>query len=174
MMTIREDESAPAAYPSPPEGLSVAAAAIPPAAVWGRIEEYTRVRWAARQVTWSVIANRRHYFAPPLAPWRFESAQVFDDLAGAWVAAEVGQDAWGQTLERGRWMLTYTIGDDDADVPPGVLEAYRRLAEYWAEAQGQAALASVKDGDYAATFNANRMADALRASGAADLLRAYR
>lgn len=168
-----ELESAPDAYPDPPPNLSAAAQSIPAGVVWDRLERYTRQRWTPRNVVWQVsVAGRKEAFEPRLQPAVFASARVWDETSHQWESATPIRAPWGVMLECGDWQLTFVVG---VDAPPlRALEAYRRLAEYWAEVQGNASLASVKDGDYAASFNANAIGRALQLSGAADLLRPYR
>ncbi len=51
---VSQVESPPGSYPAVPTGLSTAAAALPPAMVWGRIESYIVYRWTTRAVVWVV------------------------------------------------------------------------------------------------------------------------
>lgn len=168
MDVLSEDEVVPA-YPAAPSGLTPAAAALDPAALWRRLETWTTRRWPARNVTWIVCGAGA--FVPRLAPAVLVTAEQWD--GNTWSAITPAAAPFGLVLELGTYRLTYTVGDN-ADIPASVAEAYRRLAEFSAQVQGNAGLTSVKDGDYSATFSASAAAKALQLSGAADLLRPYR
>lgn len=169
MHIAREDEGEPLDYPAPPDGLSAAALAIEPAAVWQRLESWMTHRWGARTVTW--IAHGCGVFVPRLQPAELVTALRWD--FGGWVPETLAPAPVGLLLDNETYELTYTVGSADTP-PPAVLEAYRRLAEYWAETQADAGYNSVTDGDYSFTRSPNAMARALQHSGAADLLRRYR
>lgn len=172
LVLLDELESSPYEYPAAPEGLSAAAAAIPADVVWDRIERYTRTRWIARPVVWQVECGRKEAFCPRLSPAAFVMAHRWDEDSREWTIVDIDAAPWGVLIDSGSWQLTFKVGGGPP--PLRALEAYRRLAEYWAEAQASPGLANVRDGDYSATFDRNALARALQLSGAADLLRPYR
>ncbi len=76
----------------------------------------------------------------------------------------------------GPYRFTGTAGEDDADVPAIVQEAYRRLAEYFAEPIAGIGVHSEAVPDIATIEYGSPTwrAQALQQSGAADLLRTFR
>ncbi|NNC24227.1 hypothetical protein HKX42_10325 [Salinisphaera sp. USBA-960] len=166
--TIRIEESTPT-YPAPPADLSDAAAAIEPAVVWGRLEAWMNRRWAKRQVICDTDSGGA--FSPPLRPAKLGKAEQWTGCA--WKEITPKEGPFGVILADAPHRLTFTVGDD-TDVPAELYEAYRRLAEYWAETPIDGGLTEVSDGDYSHKRSANAAARALPNSGAADLLRRYR
>lgn len=171
-------EGTPASWPAAPEGLSDAAAAIPPAAIWSRLEAWAKVRWATRSVEWIVWGSG--CWKPPLADVEIETVEIWD--AYAWATPDDDRAPQpapvGQHFPcRGPYRLIGTAGAGEA--PAVGLEAYRRLAEYLAAsdpAPGSTRY-TLAIGD-AVTENSARgpdwLAMALFNSGAADLLRPLR
>lgn len=166
---IREDEGVPLDYPAMPEGLSDAAKGIEPAVVWQRLESWITHRYGERSVEW--ITRGCGLFVPRLKPAELVSVEIWN--GSGWAQETPALAPEGVLLGDHPYRLTYTVGT--ATAPDSVLEAYRRLAEYWAEADtAGAGLTSVTDGDYSFTRSATATARALQNSGAADLLRRYR
>jgi hypothetical protein len=174
--TIRQKEALPAAYPDIPDNLSAAAAALDPAFIWQRIEDYTAYRWSERAVEF--IAEGPGHWEAPLSPVTIATAEVWRNEA--WEALTLPASPFGGYVMAGcgPYRFAGTVGDDDADVPAGVMEAFRRLAEYMASKPDVAgatrslqALGPIrKEHERAADW----MARAIVNSGAGDLLRAYR
>jgi hypothetical protein len=172
----KETEAAPASYPSAPAGLSTAAAALDPDAIWQRIEAYCSFRWTARQVVWIVEGSGD--WCPPLAPLVIDAEEVWN--GEAWEdATTVYASPYGgyRFITEGPYRITGTVGG--GEVPAAVNEAFRRLAEYMADTDDRAGVSSYSvnmGGAIQESYsrNAGHMAKALQNSGAADLLRPYR
>jgi hypothetical protein len=177
-VTIKQTETSPDAYPDPPEGLSAAATAIL-STVWRRIEVYTAFRTTVRDVTW--IVEGCGEWVPPLTPAAIATVEVWQ--GDAWQVAEPPSSPLGGYMlpGHGPYRFTGTAGDDDADVPSDLAEAFRRLAEYMA-ADASAVPAGARVFNLTVPGVAEEsierspawMAQALINSGAADLLRRYR
>ncbi|MES1934303.1 hypothetical protein T35B1_16941 [Salinisphaera shabanensis T35B1] len=172
--TLRQREGEPdVAYPVP--GLSEAAEALDPAALWHRIEAYIAHRWHPRPVTW--VLQGAGEWTPPLTPTTIDSI-------GRWYGTsfepvDVYPAPLGYCFEHGTYQVQATVGADEQP-PAEVMEAYRRLAEYLADDYDVGTVAnhaSVGLGN-ALTMEYDRpnawQAKALQHSGAADLLRRYR
>lgn len=177
-VTIKQTETTPEAYPEAPEGLSAAATAILPA-VWRRIEIYIAYRTTVRDVTW--IVEGCGEWVPPLTPASIATVEVWQ--GDAWQEADPRPSPLGGYAlpGHGPYRFTGTAGDDDADVPPDILEAVRRLAEYMAVAVDRehpgartVSMATADVGSLSIERSPAWMAQALVNSGAADLLRRYR
>ncbi len=177
-VTIRQTETSPVAYPAAPEGLSAAATAIL-AAVWRRIEGYVAFRTTVRDVAWVVEGCGE--WVPPLTPATIATVEIWE--ADAWTAVMLRPSPLGGYVlpGEGPYRFTGTAGDDDADVPADLVEAFRRLSEYMAAAvdleHAGARTVSEAVPDVASTTVERSpawMAQALINSGAADLLRQYR
>ena len=165
--TLTQDEAAPAAPPVPGgDGGDLAA--------WARLEAYVTRRWPARAVTWHVRGPGE--WNPPLTPATVTLVEAFE--SGAWVEVTCEATFLGgvELLGEGPYRITATVGDD-SDPPDAVLEAYRRLSTYSAEA--------MRPGVTRQSFDAGSMgvereidprwlARAMQLSGAGDLLRPYR
>lgn len=173
--TIKQIEYTPLNYPAPPEGLSTAAAALSPAVVWGRIEQYTAYRFTERDVEW-IVSGPGHWH-PPLTPTTIATVEYWSS-ADEWESADLSPSPYG-----GYWLpctgpyrFTGTVGG--GTVPAAVSEAYRRLAEYMAARPGKAGATSetITAGSVSVGYrrDAAWLAQAMQASGAADLLRTYR
>ncbi|MBI1416080.1 MAG: hypothetical protein GC146_02550 [Limimaricola sp.] len=178
--TISETEAAPIAYPDPPAGLSTAAAALDPDAIWARIEAYITTRWTARDVVW--VVEGAGLWAPPLTPATVATVEVWADGAWSAVTPEASPVGGYDFADDSWYRVTASVGG--GTVPAAVLEAFRRLAEYSAAIgdfgmmQGKAGSNSFtgKVGEIEASGTRAPMwaARALQQSGAADLLRRYR
>jgi hypothetical protein len=179
---IRQLESAPEEYPAAPSGLSADAAALDPAIVWRRIESYTAYRWTARTVAWIVQGPGEWH--PPLTPATIDAAaiQVWNGTAWELIDDLAPSPLGGYFLPgRGPYEFAATVGDidlDDFPVPPIVMQAYKRLAEYFVADPGTAGARSQQMTVGGLTMEHSRseswMAMAMQNSGAGDLLRSYR
>lgn len=172
-VTIRQTESVPEDYPPSPEGLSAEAEAIDPAVIWQRIEAYTALRFATRDVVWIVEGNGEWY--PPLNPATVATTEVWSD--DAWQTVELRPTALGGYCLPGcgPYRITGTAGDDDAEVPALIMEVYRRFAEYLAALAAKPGLRSENiPGIWSGEYDNRARARALQDSGAADVLRNYR
>ena len=173
-VTLKQTESAPDAYPDAPEGLSTDAAAIDPALIWQRIESYVAWRGASRDVEW--IVEGEGQWSPPLKPAIVTTTEGWSD--DAWQAVELRPTALGGYCLPGcgPYRIAGTVGDDAADVPALIMEAFRRLAEYFAAlgfddvGKRSESVPDIWQGEY----DNRARARALQDSGAADLLRTFR
>lgn len=173
--TIHVIEGTPDAYPDAPAGLSTEAAAIDPALIWQRLEAYTAWRFTPRNVEW--VAEGYGEWRPPLKPATITTVEVW--RGEAWEATTLGTSPLsGYMLPgTGPYRFSGTVGEADAEVPAIFLEAFRRLAEYFAEIDFETVGMSTQNvpdvwsGEYASP---SWRARALQDSGAADLLRSFR
>lgn len=174
--TIHIAEAVPAEYPDPPDGLSTAATALDPAMVWQRLEAYTAWRFSPRGVEW--IAEGCGEWRPTLKPATIATVEVW--RGEAWEATTLGTSPLGGYLLPGvgPYRFTGTAGEDDADVPAAVMEAFGRLAEYLAVKPGKPGVRSesVQAGtvSLSTTRSPTATAEAMQNSGAADMLRGFR
>jgi hypothetical protein len=171
-VTIKQTEAIPASYPIV-SGLSTEAQALDASALWQRIEAFTAWRWTAREVVWVIEGPGE--WVPPLAPPTVSEIEVWDD---AWTTTTAGASPLGGYVfdGDGPYRVTATVGG--GDVPAGVSEAFRRLAEYLAASVAPAGATSysLNLGQISESIeiSASHTAKALHNSGAADLLRPYR
>lgn len=171
--TIRQVETV-TTWPGAPGGLSDAAAALDPNALWQRIEAYTAHRYTARAVAW--IVEGAGDWTPPLAAATITTTEVWD--SGEWVAATIAAGPYGLCLPSdGPYRIEATVGGGTA--PAAVAEAYRRLAEYLADTDERAGVSSYSvsmGGAIQESYDRapQWVARAMQLSGAADLLRSYR
>lgn len=169
---LREDEDAPASYPSTPtSGLSIEAAVLDPAPIWHRIEQWIAHRWGERTVTWYVQGPGE--WVPRLKPASIDTTEVWKDAA--WQTVTLEPTPLGYLLDAETYRVTATVGSTETPPAP-IQEAYARLAEYVVHVRGDSAagMTSVTDGDFSFQRSANAAARALQYSGAGDLLRRYR
>lgn len=159
--------------------LSAAAAALDPAIIWQRLESYIAYRWTERAVEW--IVEGPGEWSPPLSPATIETVEVWSRGANEWenITPDASPLGGYWLSSTGPFRFTGTVGDDDIDVPAGVLEAFRRLAEYMAADAGTAGARREETkigGDLSISISRSEswMAAALQNSGAADLLRTFR
>lgn len=173
---LQENESTPASYPDTPSGLSTPAAALDPEMIWERIEAYTRTRYTARDVIWTVEGCEDEIWKPPLSPIASHTAEIWE--SGTWASTVIPDGPVGLCLPSdGVFKITAQVGAGDP--PAAVSEAFRRFAEYLADDTDRAGVSSysVKMGgaiEESYQRNAAHTARALQNSGAADLLRPYR
>lgn len=174
--TIHITEGVPDEYPDAPDGLSTAAAALDPEMIWQRIEAYIAHRYSERSVQW--IAEGPGCWEPTLKPATITTVEVW--RGEAWETTSLGTSPLGGYMLPGvgPYRFIGTAGDDDADVPALVTEAYRRLAEYLAVKPGKPGVRSesVQAGtiSLSTTRSLTATAEAMQNSGAADVLRTFR
>ena len=176
-VTIKQTETTPEAWPESPAGLSTAAAALDAGFLWQRLESYVAHRTTERDVSW--IVEGCGEWVPPLSPATITNVEVWQ--SDAWQAVTLRPSPLGGYVlpGNGPYRFTGVAGDDDADVPADIVEAFRRLAEYAAtEVQHAGARSFSEAVPDVFTGSVERspawMAQALINSGAADLLRRYR
>lgn len=168
--TLKQTEAVPESYPA--SGLSPEPDNA--AVVWQRLESYISHRWTPRQVVW--IVEGPGEWCPPLTPATIATVEVWSG-ADEWEDVTTNASPLGGYWlpATGPWRFTGEVGDDDADVPASVLEAFRRLSGYLDAARHRPGLRSVTAGSVSATYRDElATAQALQRSGAADLLRPYR
>ncbi len=173
-VTISTSEGVPDAYPEAPDGLSTAAAALDADMIWQRLEAYVAVRYTERSVEW--IVEGCGDWQPPLKPAAIDTTEIWNGTAWESVTL-LASPLGGYCLPgAGPYRFVGTAGDDDADVPAAMLEAYRRLAEYFAEPITGIGVRSETVPDVATVEYGSPTwrAQALQQSGAADLLRTFR
>ena len=172
--TIKQTEAVPAAYPATPSGLSSAAAALDPDAIWQRIEAYTAHRFSERDVEWIVVECGD--WQPPLTPATIDTVERWNGSDWETATAQPSP-AGGFVLPGGSWRFTATVGG--GPVPEIVNEAFRRLAEYMA-ASKKGAPGTTRERISAGSITVDKSrsaswaAEAMANSGAGDLLRNYR
>ena len=178
-LTLKQTENPPEAWPESPAGLSAKAAALAAAFIWQRIESYTAYRTTEREVSWTVEGCGE--WVPPLTPATIATTEIWQ--ADTWQAIELRPSPLGGYVlpGEGPYRFTGTAGDDEAEVPADLAEAFRRLAEYMAaEVNPDHAGVRVVSESVPDVFTGSIerspawMAQALINSGAADLLRKYR
>jgi hypothetical protein len=158
-----------------PGGVSPEAAAVEPAVIWLRIEQWVAWRWSPRQVAWTLKGPG--CWSPRLAPFSLEQAERWDGTG--WASTELDPAPIGYELGEGTFRVSGIAGDD-ADLPEEAIESYRRLAEYWASPRDHRPGSSSETinigGDLSQTIDRppGWLAKAMSNSGAADLLRRFR
>lgn len=173
---LKESEGEPATYLGPPSGLSEAAQAVSTDAVWARIESYVRLRWCERQITWVIEGSEGEDWVPLIGPVVSHAAERWE--GGAWVATALPDGPCGLCLPTdGIFRIVAQVGSGNP--PDAVAEAFRRLAEYWADEVDKAGVSSYAVGlgnavEESYSRSASHTARALQNSGAADLLRGIR
>lgn len=164
--------------------------------VWQRIEAYSRERWTPREVVWLVQGGGA--WTPPLSPVRIEMMETW---AGDWMPGAGKRSPWGSLVLSGdAHRITGIVGENNP-VPPVVMKAAARLANYltqqidgsdpdlWATkmrwivtppdeaitvGEGTASITRGHKTEESYERAADYIAKALQYSGAADLLRPYR
>lgn len=172
MIDILDQDETVVAYPTTPSGLSVAAAAIPPAVIWDRLYSYIAYRWGETHVSWRVQGCGE--FRPRITPAVVHD--VFYWSNSGWTLTTLKAGPLGVELSADNiWKIDATAGGEVMAVPAAVARAYVLLAEYMASAQkNPAGVASLTSGQLSLRFTRDHAARALQQSGAADLLRPYR
>ncbi|MEL6767579.1 MAG: hypothetical protein AAFP17_10395 [Pseudomonadota bacterium] len=180
--TLIVAEGEPAAWPDPPGDLSAEAVGIPQAVVWGRIEDWTRVRWGERNASFTVEAEGDACWRAPLEPFTPSATLQWDHEDETYLPVTLrGTPTGGLRLPAGFYQLDGLVGFSDAP-PERVLEAYRRLAEFLAEAVRDPSKVGVSAHTIdiggaiseSSTRPASWLAKSIHLSGAADLLRPWR
>lgn len=173
---LQEAEANPVAYPATPSGLSTAALTLDATMIWQRIEAYTRMRYTAREVVWTIEGCEDESWSAPLSPITSLSVEKWEN--GAWVSTTLSDGPVGYSLPSdGTFRITAQVGDGNP--PASVSEAFRRLAEYMGDDTDRAGVSSYSvnmGGAVQESYqrSAAHAARALQNSGAADLLRPYR
>lgn len=174
--TLRTNESEPLEHPALPESLNAAALALDTDFIWQRIEAYVAHRWSIRDVEF--LAEGEGHWLPPLTPVTISKAEYWD--GDYWAELQLKPTPLGGLVfqDFGTYRFTGTAGNADAKAPANVLEAFKRLAEYSAQSKGKAGARSETIGAGSINLSHTRspmwMAEAMRNSGAGDLLRSYR
>lgn len=170
-------EAVPEAYPTVPDGLSTAAAALDSDAIWQRIEGYIAHRWSEREVVWVVEGPGE--FRMDLAPAVVSGYQIWRGSSYGTTTLYAGPLDGLDLSEDGPYRITADVGA--GPVPADAQEAFRRLAEYFAEEADRRPGASsyqitLGDGAISESYerSPNWIARAIINSGAGDLLRRYR
>lgn len=168
--TIKQVEGAPASYPAI-SGFTGAELAR----VWQRIEAYIAYRWTSRAIEW-VVEGCGHWHAP-LTPATITTVEIWN-ADDAWEAVTLATSPFGGFWlpATGPYRFAGTVGG--GTVPANVEEAFRRLATYMSARVGKAGASSETITAGSVTVASRRdaawIADAMRNSGAGDLLRTYR
>lgn len=159
--------------PSAPVGLSAAAAALDPVAVFDRLEQWTGYRWGVRNFT-AVITGPGCWNAP-VGPATYTDVEAW--VSDHWELGEIRPAPVGLEFSGGTFRVSGTVGTVN-EPAESVMEAWRRYAEYIAQNQKNPGLSrySRTIGDYSLSWTRDRnaLAKAMAGSGAADLLRKYR
>jgi hypothetical protein len=173
--TIKEVEALPDAYPDAPVALSAAASALDLEAIWQRIEAYCRFRWAAREVVWTVEGDGE--WSAPLLPTEITVVEHWQDET--WIASlPIKSPVDGLIFHTpGHYRITATVGPET--VPRAVVEAFRRLAEYYVDSPDRSGASSYSvnlGGAIEESYQRSSayIARAMDLSGASDLLRPYK
>lgn len=173
--TLSQVEAAPDSYPAAPDTLTAAAAALPAAMVWQRIEAYIAHRWTARDVEW--IVEGPGHWRPPLAPATVSTVEVWSS-ADEWEAVTLRPSPLGGYYLPATGPYRFAASVGGGDVPENVTEAFRRLAEYMAAKPGKAGARSESIAAGSINISHSRspswLAQAMQNSGAGDLLRGLR
>lgn len=140
-----------------------------PDQVWQRIESYIAHRYTPREVVWTVEGPG--HWRPRLTPATIIKAEVWSN--DAWEETDLPPGPFGYTLPgAGPYRIEATVGG--GEVPPAVVDAYRRLHEYTVgivqSFKNEAGFRTASDLEVVTGWTGR----ALQLSGAADLLRPYR
>lgn len=176
---LKQSEAAPEDYPEI-EGDHVVDVAKDAAWIWQRIEGYTSHRFTEREVVWIIDGCEGDEWLPPLGPVVSQTAEKWD--GGAWVTATLPDGPMGLCITSdGQFRITAQVGA--GPVPAAVLKAAKRLADYSVYQMPKNGDANLWANEVKKTSEfetdefsrpSNWMANALRNSGAGDLLRNYR
>jgi hypothetical protein len=168
------DEAAPTTYLNTSPALPMGDVA------WQRIEGWINWRYTPRTVTWFV--NGCGYFEPNRFPYVITGTEVWSNRAKVWETTTLDPSPRGGFYLpcTGPWKITATVGGGSPApvVPPLVLEAWKRLATYLASKTGTSGASRERIEAGSIRLDTMRdpawMANAMRDSGAADLLRSFR
>jgi hypothetical protein len=147
---------------------------------WARVEGWIKYRFTPRTVTWFV--NGCGYFEPNRQPYSITSTEVWSNRAKVWESATLDPSPRGGFYlpSSGPWRVTATVGGGSPApvVPTVVWEAVKRLAAYLSTQAGTPGASSESISAGSISINMRRdpawMSNAMRNSGAADLLRNFR
>lgn len=168
--TLKIAESPPLEYPAI-TGLTSATAI---AAVWQRIETWINWRWGERECVFTVEGPG--HWTPPLQPGIITLSEIWRDAD--WEAVTLSPTPLGGLVlpECGHYRIEAAVGSAD-DPPAAVLEAARRLGQYFAVV-AECELAGVEkttiEGVGAFEMEPRPAGRAMQLSGCADLLRPWR
>jgi len=172
--TLKQMEYVPLAFPPAPT-VSAKAAALVPEQIWARIESYTAHRFTERGVKWIIEGPGEWCF--PLTPIAaVTSVEIW--TGEAWAAVTLpASPLGGYELGNDKYRINANVGS--GSVPAPINEAFKRLAEYYADSTDKSAASDYSfslgtDLNEAYSRPSNWMARAMQLSGAADLLRPYR
>jgi hypothetical protein len=171
--TIKQTESEPESYPTTSPAVTLNDI------VWQRIEPYIRHRYTPRAVEW--IVEGPGEWSPPLQPATISTVEVWS-RAGEWEACTPDAGSLGGywLSASGPFRFTGTVGGGSpAPIVPAIIwEAVKRLSAFFSAKQGTPGVRSESISAGSISINRTRdtmaMADAMRQSGAADLLRGFR
>jgi hypothetical protein len=171
---VKQSEAIPATYPAFSGRLSYEAELLGAGAVWARIESYIAHRFTPREVIWTLDGCGD--WTVPLTPATITSSERWNGEAWETYTLPTGPYGYALTME-GQYRITADVGG--GDVPPAILEAYRRLAKYLADGTDRAGVSEYSvnmGGAIMESYKRNSawVARAIELSGAADLLRPYR
>lgn len=178
--TTRQIETDADSWPFPSFFADDKFAGLDAGVLWRRIEAYTSWRSTKRGVIWTVEGPGS--WEPPLFPAKILSTKIWTPAVDGWsVVEDIPPGPMGRLWLSGAgpFQIIGEVGDNDAVVPPPVMEAFRRLAEYWVgEASSFAGSSHTVESVGLIRSEVYRdpawMASAMQNSGAADLLRSFR
>lgn len=183
--TVRQTEAIPATYPAIAES-KIKAVGDDANWVWQRIEGHIAHRFTVRECVW--IVEGAGDWVAPLTPATITNVEQWSD--GSWISYTAGASPYGGLCfsATGPYRITATVGG--GSVPAAVSQAAFRLAEYvlhevdaergpqiWAQSQTvtpEQTVQGLTPGSETFQRPSSWLSDALRKSGAADLLRNYR
>ena len=166
---------------SPPENYPTTSPALENNDVaWARIESYIRWRFTPRNIEWYVRGCG--YWEPTRKPAVITDVAVWSNRAKEWETTTLDPSPRGGYYipSTGPWRIRGTVGGGSpAPVVPAIVwEAVRRLSAFFSAKPGTpgARSESISAGSISVqrTRDTMAMADAMRQSGAADLLRGFR
>lgn len=147
-------------YPPAPDDV----AGSIPEAIWGKLESYVATRWSTAEIEYVVCPSGGCTWNPPFRPYVIQTVD----------GEPADLDNFGQVRLSKRSLVRCTIGGQP--VTPGVEEAYRRLAAYYAseDLRGFSRYSVSIGGELTESWSRTKDKTALASSGAADLLTKYR
>lgn len=149
--------------------------------LWRRLEQYTSWRSTKRACEW--ILEGAGSWKPNLFPASIVSVQIWNPAVDGWssVLDDVPASPIGSMWlhNAGPYRVLGEVGDSDQVLPPPIVEAFRRLAEYWIGERSSYA-GSSHEVQSVGPIRSEHYRDpawlgkAMQNSGAADLLRSFR
>lgn len=169
------DEALPESYPTTSPALPLNDVC------WQRIEPWIAFRYSPRTVEW-YVENAPGYWEPPLKPAVITDVAVWSRRAKEWETTTLDPSPRGGYYlpSSGPWRIRATVGGGSpAPVVPSIIwEAVKRLSAYMSAEPGTpgASSESISAGSISIATRRSEswMANAMRNSGAADLLRNFR